>query len=591
MNMATVFTVILNRSFTAAYCVVVVVFLRFFLKKQPKIFSYLLWSVVFFRLLCPVSASGSFSLLWIDADLFSAEKISDRYRAKEAVGKEERGVYYDWHEDMGRYAGSKDDAADEVVLTIAEGERNEKQLQFFLTVCGWIWLAGVVMTAGYGIRAVFRLRHFLHGAVKVEERIYEVDGISTPFVFGMRKPCIYLPGDLQGKDRRYVLEHEWVHMARRDYLFKILAWIGVCIHWFNPCVWLAFTLLERDMEMSCDEAVLRKLGMEAKKEYSRLLLSFSCEKRKVNGGPIAFGEGNVRNRIRNILSYRRGTFVTAVLAAILLTIIVLGLSFDPIDQKEAKDTLSFGRKCQFVENYANAFCARFGEALVGAYREEETAFDHIIMLEKVDGEYTFGFSSPWPDEFRYVVREQENKEEALGEIWYYAWTSDPHVSVWKEEIVFEEVEDRYYVVDGSMIYLDQIDSKEEFEEAYLVAGHYDFLDYVEAGFVQAINYQTEYDSKQGDGTDRNAFYRNPETAAEWILNLTGGQSAATRNSDGRAVVTYTFADGESVVIPMCDVNYDSGTDFTVAENGEEPERTAETNKEVWILDLERWKTM
>lgn len=591
MSMEMVFAMVLNRSFTAAYCVVVVVLLRFFLQKQPKIFSYLLWSAVLFRLLCPFSISSGFSLLRIHMDLFSMEEFFSPYKIEEMKGKGSNGANYDFYEEIEPDGNGKDGAVYELLPAAAEGIQAGKQIQLFLTVCGWVWLAGAVCLAGYSVRMTLRLRHFLHGAVQAGEKLYEADGISTPFVFGIVHPCIYLPVGLPAKERKYVLEHERVHVARRDYLVKILAWTSVCIHWFNPCVWLAFTLMERDMEMSCDEAVLRKLGTEAKKDYSRALLVLSCKKTGASGCPIAFGEGDVKKRIRNILSYRRQAFVTAALAAALLLAVILGLSLDPLDQREAERLLSFGRKCQFVEDYANAFCKRDGKMLVESYIDETAAFEHVMMLEKVDGEYTFGFSSPWPDGFRYVVREQDNREKALGEIWYYAWTSDPHAAVWKEELVFEEVENRYCVVGGSMKYLDQISSKEEFEEAYWVAGQYDFLDYAETGFVEAIHYQTEYDREQGDGTDRNAVYRNPETAAEWILNLSGGQGTAARSSNGRAVVTYTFADGDSVAIPMYDADYDSGTSFTEAENGVELKQENGAAQEVWIPDLEAWNAL
>lgn len=586
MDITTIFTTILDMSVTAAYCIVAVVLLRLLLRKQPKIFSYLLWSVVLFRLLCPVSVNSDFSLIGLRTNLFSQEKFT-------GVGTVGNTAWQGEGETHGgtEQGGDNHGGADNVTLpAVADGQKNGGRIQALFVICGWIWLTGVIILIGYGSCTVLRLRRFLHRAVCIEGKVYEADGIPTPFVFGVVNPRIYLPGGLSEEERTFVLAHERVHVARKDYLVKILAWVSVCIHWFNPLVWMAYVLMERDMEMSCDEAVLRKMGMEVRQDYSRALLSLSCEKRMAGGCPLAFGEGDVKNRIRNILSYRKRTFVAAAFVAVLLIAVVLGLSLNPTDGKEAAERLRFGEKCEFVENYANAYCERNGDALVGFYIDEATAFENVYLLEKAGGRYTFGISSPWPLESRYVVHDEEQKGESSAQIWYYAQVSDPHVSVWKETIRFIEGEGGYRVIDSDMEYFDEVTSREDFDEAYLVAGEYAFADYVEWGFVEAVNYQTEYDREEGDGTDRNAVYRSPESAAAWILNLSGGESVWTTDSSGKAMVEYTFADGSSVEIPMYDANFDSQTDnSSLADEGDIQEReqggrTNEAYGPVWIVD-------
>ncbi|MDE6844525.1 MAG: M56 family metallopeptidase [Lachnospiraceae bacterium] len=585
MNMTTIFTSILNMSLTAGYCIVAVILLRFLLKRQPKILSYLLWSVVLFRLLCPVSLSSEFSLLRMDLPRMDMNVAA----GADLTGQHTVGNAFttDMHNDLEQNMDDRDKEA----LPAAEGERGiESRTQTLLTVGAWVWFAGVLLMAAYGIASAYRLKHFLQKAVCVEDNVYEVEGISSPFVFGIIHSRIYLPTGLPETERGYVLEHERVHVARKDYLVKILAWFARCIHWFNPLVWIFFVLMESDMEMSCDEAVLRRLGMETKQDYSRALLALSCEKKEIRNCPPAFGEGKVKERVRNVLNYRKRTFVTMAVIAVVLLAIVIGLALNPagrkLGDKEAEELLRLGAKDQFVTDYADAWCNREGDALVRLYIDENTAFEHIPMLEKTERGYTFGLSSPWPDEFWRTIPTGEGTDEGKSEIRYYAWTSDPHVSVWKEEITFTMTDEGYRVTDSSLTYFDSIASEDEYMDAYWGDGGYHFTDYEERGFVEAINYQTEYDLENGE-SDRNAVYRSPETAAEYIMNLAGGAGTAQRTSNGTATVEYIFADGSSVVIPMKDANFNGQTGNSSDDSSESDSQTA-VNSEVWILDLPVW---
>ena len=577
--MSTIFMNIFNMSLTATYCIVVVIVLRFILKRQPKIFSYLLWSVVLFRLLCPFAVTSKYSLLQMNPNITSQENISGRHETVNTV----------WQGKIYLFAGDVQEAENgetDIALTASSpedttGRDDVTQLQTIFTVCGWIWLAGVVLLIVYSVWSALRFKLFLGKAVQIENNLYEMEGISTPLVFGIFSPRIYLPALLRTEEQRYVLEHERVHVGRKDYLIKILAWGAVCLHWFNPFVWVAFALMERDMEMSCDEAVLRRLGTDVREEYSRVLLSLSCGRGRIGGCPIAFGEGGVKNRIRNILSYRKKTFAAVTVVVVLLFVVVLGLSLNPMD-RQSDQTETLEEKIRFVTDYANAHCKRNGDIIVELYIDEDTAFENEMMLEKADGVYTFGMSSPWPDEYRFVVGSETGKDEGQAQIWYYAWTSDPHVSVWKQEIEFTNTQDGYRATGSTMEYLDSISSLEEFKEAYRIENEYCFTDYVERGFVEAINYQTKYDIENGE-SDRNTAYRNPDTAAERIFNLTGGECAVSYNSKGQSVIEYTFADGSSVMIPMYNVNFSS-----VTANTENPGTETDTSSDLWLPDLAVW---
>lgn len=576
-----IFIHILSMSITAGYCIVAVILIRFLLRRQPKIFSYLLWGIVLFRLLCPVSISSPFSILPVHPETALQERMG---------GSRSAAVSAAWQGKTDTFADSSPFAGTEIGEAAGTGENTEEAWEkgtelrngavvlrnFLLGGMGsLIWLWGMILLAGYGIVTAVRFRVFLKGTVWLSDDIYELEGLPTPVVFGILRPRVCLPAHLSDEERRYVLEHERVHMARGDHLIKLTAWAARCIHWFNPLVWLAFALMENDMEMSCDEAVLRKLGEGVRQEYSRALLALSCEKR-INGCPLAFGEGKVKSRILNILTYRKRTFAAVLAATVLVILAILGLSLNPVgvSRREKSEAI-----LAFATDYANAFVGRDGRAMVGLYADEETAFENVILLEETDGEYTFGYSSPWPDEYRLTV-DEEGQQVSIR---YYAGTSDPHATVWKEKMSFAETEDGYRVTDSTVQVFDSITSLEEYEEAYWAADEYQFVDYAERGYVAAINYQTEHDREEGVEPDRNAVYRSPRTAAEHILNLTGGVCAASSDSSGQAVVKYTFEDGSSVAIPMYNANYTSATGNTT-----EPYNDDHGAGDVWIVDMEAW---
>lgn len=268
--------------------------------------------------------------------------------------------------------------------------------------------------------------------------------------------------------------------------------------------------------------------------------------------------------------------VTGILLLALLVVAAFGLFLIPTGEEGTETAGVSEDKVNFVAEYADAYCARDGDVMAGFYIDEETALSDVLLMEKTGDSYTFGLSSPWPDEFRFVAEESEENGGGTAQIWYYAWTSDPHIVVWKEEMTFAKTAEGYRVTDSALTFLDSIASKEEFDEAYRIGDEYRFTDYEERGFVEAVNSQTVYDADEGV-KDRNAFYRNPGKAAAWICNLTGGQGEMLEHEGMRAVVRYTFADGSSVTIPMKNANAGAGTDSF-------PE-----SEPVWIVDLEEWR--
>ena len=603
MSIGLIFMKICSMSLTASYCIVVVILLRFLFRRQPKILSYLLWSVVLFRLLCPVSVTGAYSLVQPLVSRLSWEQARGGGAAL-WQGAESRTE--EWENGGGQTA----DLPGRETPYIAAQDENTSVSRLFV-ICGRVWLAGAAVLAAYSLFAALRLRRALQGASLVctdgrkEAAVYEAEGLGTPLVFGTLRPCIYLPAGMEDRERQLVLAHERVHIARRDYLWKLLAWGAACLHWFNPLVWLAYRLAETDMEMSCDEAVLARFGQEVRKEYAEALLSLSCADQNRGGCPTAFGENAVKGRIRHLLRYKKRTAAAVTVVSLLTCAVIAGLAVNPQrrDEDEAAEQESF------VDAYARAFCSRDGDALVDLYIDETAADANIVELDRTESGYTFGFSSPWPDEYRFRIGDEIDENTVQAEIWYYAWTSDPHIAVWKEQLTLYKTAEGWRAADSELTWLDSITTAEQFGEAYYDpdSGGYRFTNYVERRFVDAINEQTAYDAESG-GEDRNAVYREPQTAVPWILNLTGGESTlAYRSSDGETVVVYTFADGSQVRIPAYDANFDGTTETYEAEGNrayerqenpetDEPDHDADggaddtvmqngdlANREVWVV--------
>ncbi|MCM1039381.1 MAG: M56 family metallopeptidase [Ruminococcus sp.] len=571
--MSQIFIKILNMSLSASYCIAVVMVLRLFLKKQPKILSYLLWSVVLFRLICPFTFSGDYSLMRLDDEIISQETIM-----RWSGAGNENGM--DAAETSGDVAGEAVKGTDiQELQEKSESGGTAFWIQRLIYAASWIWSGGVWLLLCYSIIKAVMMACALRGAVRLEGNCYAAEGVDTPFVFGLIRPRIYLPAHLQAEDKKYVLEHEKIHIARKDHLVKVIAYMAVCIHWFNPLVWFAFLCMEKDMEMSCDEAVLRKFGMDVKKEYSLSLLALSTKKAAFYGSPSAFAEGKVKDRIRNVLTYRKRTFLAVLVTAIILAGIGIGLLVNPARKEEPagvneeEEPAGVGEEdkekiAALVEDYAKACCARDGAPIVALYTDEETALinGESRLLEKAGDGYTFGWSSPWPDSYRYEIVWEEER----ADIRYYAWTSDPHVCVWREEIQYTKIGEEYRISASSLEILDSISSAEEFERAYRISGEYRFVDYVENGYVEAINFQRDEPLALDNGV-----YEAPESAAEYILNLTGGESFLTGGSSIQVMVRYRFADGSEATIPMYDANYDLLTDSRLGEP-------------LWIVDTAVW---
>lgn len=314
-DMEEMFLRVLNMGITAGYCVLVILLLRLFLKKLPKIYSYVLWIVVYFRLVCPVSVKSVFSLLKVNPQTVPSD-IGTRINPRITSGMPQVDAVVN--------AG--------LAQAAPAVEASANPMQGIVYAATVVWGIGVLLLFGYSVWSMLRLKRQLGDARRIEGNLYESERLHTPFVLGCFAPRIYLPAGLGDKERVYVLAHERTHIRRRDYLVKEAAFLVTCIYWFHPLIWLAFYLMCRDMEMSCDESVIRSMGRENKKEYSAALLSLASGRQILNGSPLAFGEGDIKGRITNVLRYKRPAFWGGVALAIVLAAVLLGLALNPKEQ-------------------------------------------------------------------------------------------------------------------------------------------------------------------------------------------------------------------------------------------------------------------
>lgn len=332
-------SMILNMSITGSAVILLVLLARLLLKKAPTVFSYALWVVVLFRLLCPVSLASNFSLLRLlePVSLTSELAMPGRLAAPAANHAQfVTSMEYVHHEVAFLPAPelrqpAPDQAAAEPLPQIYTAAKEEQPAAAW-TAGTLIWLLGIGSMAVYSAVSYFKLRHQLVGAVPLWKHIYLADGIGSPFVLGVLRPKIYLPSALAEEERGYIILHEQHHIRRCDHIVKLLAYFALCLHWFNPLVWAAFVLFSKDMEMSCDEAVVKKLGEHIRADYCSSLLSLATGRRRIAGMPLAFGEGNTKERIKNMISWKKPKTWITVIAAVISLAVVTACAGNPAAQ-------------------------------------------------------------------------------------------------------------------------------------------------------------------------------------------------------------------------------------------------------------------
>ena len=302
--MSEVFLKILNMSISASWLVLAVLLLRLALKRAPKWVSVLLWGIVAVRLICPISMESMFSLIP------SAQTVSPE-------------IMMDWTPTISTGIGSLDNVVNPIITqTFAPDPLSSANpLQILIPVASIVWLTGIAVMLIYTAISYILLRRKVATAVLLQNRIYQSENVPSPFVLGILKPKIYLPFQLDGQSLEHVIAHEMSHIRRKDHWWKPIGFLLLALHWFNPLMWVGYILLCRDIELACDEKVIKELDNENRASYTEALVACSIHRRSIAACPLAFGEVGVKERVKSVMNYKKPAF-WIVVAAIVSCIVV-----------------------------------------------------------------------------------------------------------------------------------------------------------------------------------------------------------------------------------------------------------------------------
>ena len=318
--MTELFLKVVNMSITAGILAVVVMLLRLILKKAPRWMHVLLWGLVAVRLMIPVPFESSFSLMpqtrWIEQEPVPTADIPQETIPTAVISGNTAEVSY----------------------PAAEPEIQTKVSTAFVLSCIWLaGMTGLLLYAGFSYVRVYRR---VQTAFRVKDNVWWSPEIPSPFVFGIFRPKIYLPLGITEEHRRYVIAHEKAHIRRHDHWWKPLGFLLLTVHWFNPVLWLAYVLLCRDIEMACDERVVKEYDMEKRADYSAALLRCSVKRSMISACPLAFGEADVKTRIKAVLNYRKPAVWMVVMAGVLCIAVTVCFLTNPIEADETSAELS-----------------------------------------------------------------------------------------------------------------------------------------------------------------------------------------------------------------------------------------------------------
>ncbi len=381
MDIISLFARLFNVSFTASILAVAVMLLRLIFKKAPKGMTVLLWALVAIRLICPFSLESDLSLIptteVIPEAVLQIDPTKDNVTA---YGFLTSPIY-----------------TDRINSTVVVDNVDSFQWDVLYASAGW--LIGMVVLLIYALISFLRLRYKVRTAIPLRDNIWICDEVKTPFILGLFRPRIYLPSDMDEETSELVLRHEKAHLKRKDHLWKPLGFILLCIYWFNPVMWLSYILLCRDIELACDEKVIKDMQSADKKAYSEALLSCSVPSRMISACPVAFGEVGVKKRIRSILNYKKPAFWVIVVALVASIAVAVCFMTDPKSENGGKnyiegiseiDEVSFNMK-EILDNASSFVVYESGEDYFEATRLNGFAFSDIENL--LDSIYT----SPLPD--------------------------------------------------------------------------------------------------------------------------------------------------------------------------------------------------
>lgn len=361
------FMMFLQRNGILTLVILAVLLVRLILRRLPKKYSYLLWSVVGIRMLFQIRLPARFSLLSLWH--FLMQRISGIRFLTDSPKVTNMQRLTDLQAGTQNLQPAGQLITGQTVTGAAQGLSQAGSglgsgVDQILQICMLIWIAGVIALMLYGIISYLKCRRITAQAVHMEANIWECDHLTTPFVLGIIKPRIYIPFHLTVEEKPYILAHETYHIRRGDTIVRLFAFVLLAAYWINPFVWIAYFLMIRDMEMSCDEAVLLQLGTQIRKAYSNSLLTFATGRKQVTFSPLAFGESNTSGRIKNILDFKKPKVWGSLLA---ILAVILAAVFCLTGQKTEDDTSASQSEQQVTENAQNK------KAAEQAKQETETA--------------------------------------------------------------------------------------------------------------------------------------------------------------------------------------------------------------------------
>lgn len=569
-ELSQIFLTFLYKNMTVSVVIIAVLLARLLLRKMPKKYSYILWSIVGIRMIFDLPFATNISVF----NLFRGFAKRSSTMGTMLTGSRKTNLQgaTDALNTIGTTGTSTAHASRNT--TVGAMTHTLTTSQMVLGILGLLWLVVVALFMAYGIYSYVKCRMLVRTAVIAHDiipdthkkkgivSVWECDRIPSPFVLGLIRPRIYIPFRMSKQEQAYILAHEQCHIRRLDPLWKLIAFLLLAVYWWNPLVWCAFFYMVRDMEMSCDEAVIEQFGNEIKQGYSNSLLSFAMERHPYSFAPIAFGEGDAGRRIKNVLNFKKPHTWVAILVFVLL--VVVGVSCltngkDKISSETVSDmensqmqqtavetteapmssdnSSTVQESLQSVDQWAQAFAARDVRTIQDMATDD--AKNELKEENLLDDNGNFGWSSPWPwfdEESGMPAYQITQSDDTSATILYYAQVSDPHVTVWKETLQYTRKDDKIEIAHEELQMLNFIAGGTEFENAYPKGIQNTPMDYQANGLGETLNEHAI--SANGMSPDGEYNLTDPMEAAQYLLNLlrNDGKVEITADKKGKTLV-------------------------------------------------------
>lgn len=573
-ELSQIFLTFLYKNMTVSVVIIAVLLARFLLRKMPKKYSYILWLIVGIRMIFDLPFATNISVF----NLFRGFAKRSSTMGTMLTGSRKTNLQgaTDALNTIGTTGTSTAHASRNT--TVGAMTHTLTTSQMVLGILGLLWLVVVALFVAYGIYSYVKCRILVRTAVIAHDiipdthkkkgivSVWECDRIPSPFVLGIIRPRIYIPFRMPKQEQAYILAHEQCHIRRLDPLWKLIAFLLLAMYWWNPLVWCAFFYMVRDMEMSCDEAVIEQFGNEIKQGYSNSLLSFAMERHPYSFAPIAFGEGDAGRRIKNVLNFKKPHTWVAILVIVLLVVVCVSCltnGKDKISSETVSDTensqmqqtavetteapmssdnsSTVQESLQSVDKWAQAFAARDVRTIQDMATDDTK--NELKEENLLDDNGNFGWSSPWPwfdEESGMPAYQITQSDDTSATILYYAQVSDPHVTVWEETLQYTRKDDKIEIAHEELQMLNFIAGGTEFENAYPKGIQNTPMDYQANGLGETLNEHAI--SANGMSPDGEYNLTDPMEAAQYLLNL-------LRN-DGKVEITADKKDKTQVELKV-----------------------------------------